>query len=832
MTTLQANGTPGILGAPGTIISPDGGPGAAGGAAALQLDYAASYGAFNSATNPGLFEVKATGGAGGLGGLGYSDLLGNGDGAGGAGGLGGNGTAGLTNLHFDGALTGDSGGQYYMRATAIGGDGGASGANGLTAPNALTSADGGNAGWAAAQMDAVSLHLAGGATLNLQVQANGGAGGGANTLSGAPGGTGDGGDASAILQGATITGTDQTIKLLVSAVGGNAGAGQGASPAIGGDGGDALAVFRNNLINLDSVHLLDITLTATAGSAGSGANPGAAGAASLQFTGNEIHLGAAIGGSSLLRLTLPDYHSLASYNFSGNILDGGPGGDFLNINNGSTADVYLDLTQNTVTGFEFITASDGDDVLIGDAGGNFFQGNGGNDLITGNAGLDIANYAGAAHTDFLITRLSAGNYQVQDLRSGSPLGTDTLVGIEKLQFSDGTFYAGLLTGGVDSEGSSANDKIGPTKGIPGQPAPTAFDDMLYGSSGSDTLDGGAGGDVMFGGSGDDTYVVDNIFDLVSETASNGVETVKASVSYILPENIEKLILTGLGAIDGTGNELDNTVTGNEAANHLFGMAGIDTLSGAGGDDVIYGGDGDDRITGGAGADQIYGGDGKDKLDGGLGADHMAGGLGDDSYVVDDTNDIVVEAANEGTDLVSASASFVLGANVEKLTLTGAAAIDGTGNDLANTLTGNSGDNHLYGLAGKDGLVGGAGADFLYGGAGADTLTGGDGADHFVFDVLETAANKDTIKDFTHGVDHLDFAVSAFAALSGTGPGGSLDPAELVLGLAATTADQHLIYNQAAGALYYDADGSGAGAKVQIAVLSGDPVLSASDILIV
>ncbi|MDB5441603.1 MAG: hypothetical protein JWM33_4030 [Caulobacteraceae bacterium] len=698
MTTLKASGSAGYFGAPGTILAPDGGPGGAGGAASLQLDYAAAYGAFNPTINPGLFEIRATGGKGGGGGAGFSDPLGNGDGMGGAGGPGGPGTTRLTNLQFDGALPGDSTTQYYLRSTAIGGDGASSGANGLTAPDGLTSGDGGNGGWAAAQMDAVNFHLVIGGVLNLQVQATGGAGGGAATTSGTPGGAGDGGDASAILQNAVVTGTDQTLKVLVKATGGDA----GGSSNPGGDGGDALVVFRNNLITLDNVHLLDINLSAEGGSAGSG---GAAGAASLQFTGNEIHLGAAIGGSTQLRLTLPDYHSLASYNFSGNILDGGVGGDFLNINNGSTASVYLDLTQNTVTGIEFITASDGADVLIGDAGANFFQGNGGNDLLVGNAGMDIANYAGAAHTDFSFTRLSAGDYQVQDLRADSPLGTDTLVGIEKLQFSDGIFYAGLLTGGADSEGSSNDDNIGPIKGIPGQPAPTAFDDMLYGSSGNDTLDGGAGGDVMFGGSGDDTYIVDNIFDLVSETANNGVETVKASVTYVLPANIENLILTG------------------------------------------------------------------------------------------------------------------------------AAAIDGTGNELANSLTGNAANNHLYGMDGKDVIVGGAGADFLYGGAGADTLTGGTGGDHFVFDVLDTAANKDTIKDFVHATDHLDFAVSAFAALSGTGPGGSLGPTELAFGLAATTPDQHLIYNQATGALYYDADGSGGVAKMQIAVLTGNPILSASDVLI-
>lgn len=116
------------------------------------------------------------------------------------------------------------------------------------------------------------------------------------------------------------------------------------------------------------------------------------------------------------------------------------------------------------------------------------------------------------------------------------------------------------------------------------------------------------------------------------------------------------------------------------------------------------------LTGTAGRDVIYGLAGNDTIDGGGSADRMLGGLGNDTYIVDDAGDAIVELANEGTDLVKASVSYTLAANVENLTLSGTGAINATGNELANKLTGNAGDNRLDGGFGADTLVGGAGND--------------------------------------------------------------------------------------------------------------------------
>jgi len=87
---------------------------------------------------------------------------------------------------------------------------------------------------------------------------------------------------------------------------------------------------------------------------------------------------------------------------------------------------------------------------------------------------------------------------------------------------------------------------------------------------------------------------------------------------------------------------------------------------------------------------------------------MIGGAGNDTYVVDNTGDVVTENPGGDTDTVQSSITYSLGANVENLTLTGTANINGTGNTNDNVITGNSGNNVLAGLGGADSLDGGAG----------------------------------------------------------------------------------------------------------------------------
>ncbi len=292
---------------------------------------------------------------------------------------------------------------------------------------------------------------------------------------------------------------------------------------------------------------------------------------------------------------------------------------------------------------------------------------------------------------------------------------------------------------------------------------------------ANVMTGNSAVNTLAGGTGNDTYVVQNSGDFATEAASAGTDLVQSSVTYTLSTNVENLTLTGTAAINGTGNTLVNIVTGNGGDNVLDGSTGADTLIGGEGNDTyIYdstdtitenAGQGTDTVqstvtvatlaanvenltltlagningtgntldnvlTGNTGANTLTGGAGNDTINGGTGNDTMVGGTGDDIYFVNVATDVVTENANEGTDTVNSSATLTLGNNVEKLTLTGSSAINGTGQALNNVLTGNTGVNTLSGLAGNDTLEGKAGNDALTGGDGADVYrySSGDGSD--------------------------------------------------------------------------------------------------------
>lgn len=182
-------------------------------------------------------------------------------------------------------------------------------------------------------------------------------------------------------------------------------------------------------------------------------------------------------------------------------------------------------------------------------------------------------------------------------------------------------------------------------------------------------------------------------------------------------------------------------------------------NGTDGGDTLVGTTGQDLMQGFGGADTLIALAGNDTLDGGTGADTMLGGRGDDHYIVDDAGDVVTEGVGEGADTVTSSVNHLLSANVENLTLAGAADLAGTGNALANTIVGNAGDN------------------ILDGGAGADALAGGDGDDTYVVDhagdvVIEhPGEGNDTVRSsvsWTLG-DNLEvLELTGTAALSATG----------------------------------------------------------------
>ena len=394
-------------------------------------------------------------------------------------------------------------------------------------------------------------------------------------------------------------------------------------------------------------------------------------------------------GATAINGTGNSLHNVLNGNSAKNILNGGSGNDRLNGGAGADTMVggagsdtyYVDNVGDVVTETIASAASGGTDIVFSALAAYTLRANvengrvntTGSANLTGN-GLNNVIYAGAGNNV---------------LDGGS--GTDTV-----------SYAYGLVSGATkgvsvdlriataQATGGSKSDTIKSFENITG----SSLVDKLTGTADANVINGGTGADTMIGGAGNDTYYVDNIGDKVYETTTisstvnaGGTDTVRSSVNYKLGNFVDKLTLTGTAAINGTGNTLANSLTGNAAAN---------------------------------------------VLNGGIGADTMLGGAGNDTYYIDNIGDKVFETTTTssavnagGTDTVNSAISFSLTASigvsfVERLTLTGTATINGTGNSLHNVLTGNSAKNTLSGGSGNDVLNGGAGYDVLLGGAGNDT----------------------------------------------------------------------------------------------------------------
>lgn len=353
-----------------------------------------------------------------------------------------------------------------------------------------------------------------------------------------------------------------------------------------------------------------------------------------------------------------------------------------------------------------------------------------NGHYTGNVaetGVELINFNGAFFNGYQLV----GDYAIS---RADPAGGARTVNLSASIVNN--FIAGedgdndAITGGSGNDlifgGGQGDDLVG---GL--------GDDLLVGGAGDDDLDnrlnaalddfeGAIGADTMVGSAGNDTYGVDDLLDVVVEVAGEGTDTVEtflADLSIAAMANVENLAFLGADASQfvGTGNAGNNVITGGDLNDTLSGLAGNDTLNG------------------------------------GLGADTMIGGEGNDTYVVDDVGDVVNESTGLAADVdtVQSSVSFTLATGVENLTLTGADAINGTGNAGVNTLIGNDADNQLFGGGENDTLTGNDGNDVLDGGTGNDTISGGAGNDTVI-----GGAGNDTI-DVGTGFNRIVYSAAGF-----------------------------------------------------------------------
>jgi subtilisin family serine protease/Ca2+-binding RTX toxin-like protein len=370
------------------------------------------------------------------------------------------------------------------------------------------------------------------------------------------------------------------------------------------------------------------------------------------------------------------------------------------------------VTIDASTTIENADTGDGDDTIIGNGAANVLRGWRGNDIIDGGSGNDTM--VGGSGNDTYFANAAA------DIASELPdEGTD-------LVNASVTYALGANVENLRLSGSAAINGTG--NALANDLAGNAFNNVLTGLGGGDALEGGAGVDAAsYAGSA-----------AVNVSLANGSASGGDAAGDVL-----------IGIENLTGSSYNDTLEGDGGNNVLNGGSGVDTVSyasaagtvtvrlaltaaqntvGAGFDTLaafenLTGSAFGDVLVGSSANNVLAGGSGNDTLDGAYGNDTMIGGAGDDIYFASSGYDVSREAFGEGVDLVYASASYTLGANVENLTLTGAYAINGAGNAIANYLLGNAANNVLTGMDGGDVLNGGAGVDTAsYAGSGAVSVS--------------------------------------------------------------------------------------------------------------
>ena len=492
------------------------------------------------------------------------------------------------------------------------------------------------------------------------------------------------------------------------------------------------------------------------------------------------------------------------------------------------------------------------------------------EYLTDEFSYSVSNVAGSSYSTLTI---NISGYTDDGLPVGGTIGTPG----NDLMFSNvdsNPFDGGLGIDTVSYERSAASviasillpsNNVGEAKGDTYLSIENLFGsnfaDTLIGDTFNNVLNGRLGADMLIGGKGDDTYIVDNVSDYIVEDAAEGNDTILSSISYQLAARQEIETLRAANTIGTTklnfiGNEFANALIGNAGANTLNGGAGADRLTGGTGDDSFIvdntgdlvfeaSGGGVDRVfastsytlqigqeieglqllastgrtnlnlTGNEISQSLVGNNGDNVINGGIGRDAMTGRGGDDTFIIDNIGDRVREAAGGGSDTVLGSTSYALaaGQEIEALQLlssTGTARLNLSGNEFGQKLVGNNGANVLDGRGGNDLLIGRGGAD------------------SFAFSTALGSTNVDRISDFA-AEDMMRLSKSIFSALA---PGQLAEGAFKNISTGIADSGDRILYKQATGELFYDADGSGNGASVKFAVLDNKAALTAADFLVV
>ena len=491
-----------------------------------------------------------------------------------------------------------------------------------------------------------------------------------------------------------------------------------------GSATESIIVSKNLMFGNDSSNFVNFLF--------SGSSIGSSNLAefNVAFSENDLRLG---DGFDMLTFQMD---SGARLKMSLSSLDGGAGFDVLAFED--PLGVTIDMFQDRISNFEFVSGGSGDDTIYGNEESTIFAAGSGTNHVSGEEGNDVFiladgddTYDGGLGLDTLDLSQSSLPATVHWYGEAQADGIAHFTSIERIV---GTDFDDHIEGDI-------------------------FDNDLIGGLGNDELIGFGNNDLLEGGAGDDK--LDGIGGIATAVYGRGNDV----VGDPLVEGVVVDLRLDLIAQDTRGAGIDTLVAitnawGTNANDHFIGTNLANELVGFGGDDVLYGLDGNDKLIGGLGGDVLVGGGGIDWLE---------GGLGNDVYYVDDAGDLTLEGELEGYDVVIASTSFAMKGWTEVLYLVGPDALNARGTNAANVIVGNDLANEIDGLEGADLLYGGKGDDTYFANTpgdivfegeneGTDTVVANSG--YYLFENIENLVLAENTLPFGLG----DFLQQLFGSL--------------------------------------------------------------------